>query len=186
MLPDPRALTFRDRDRCGAQPAHVGGSMMILRAALTVGLAIGLLAAPLAAEGQQAGKVPRIGILAGASSPYVLSVLDRFRQELGKLGWIEGQTVTVLELCSAEGRNERLPAVAAEVLKADPRVIVAFSAPATRALQQATTTIPIVNLASNPLSHSRQQRVPGLNRRGQSGIPSSTGSWPASRSPGAM
>jgi putative ABC transport system substrate-binding protein len=50
----------------------------------------------------------------------------------------------VLELRSAEGRNERLPALAAEVLKADPRVIVVFSAPATRILQQATTTIPLV------------------------------------------
>jgi putative ABC transport system substrate-binding protein len=50
----------------------------------------------------------------------------------------------VLKLRSAEGRNERLPGLAAEVLKADPRVIVAFTAPATRVLQQATTTIPIV------------------------------------------
>jgi hypothetical protein len=67
-----------------------------------------LLAAPLAAEGQQR-PVPRIGILAGAPSSYVLRVLDQFRQELGKLGWIEGRTVTVLELRSLEGRNERLP-----------------------------------------------------------------------------
>jgi putative ABC transport system substrate-binding protein len=74
----------------------------------------------------------------------VLRVLDQFRQELGKLGWIEGRTVTVLEPRLAEGRNERFPALAVEILKADPRVIVVFSVPATRALQQATATIPIV------------------------------------------
>ncbi len=104
---------------------------------------LGLLAAPLGAEGQQK-PVPRIGILAGESREQVRRRLDQFRQELGNLGWIEGQTVTVLELRAAEGRNERLPSLAAEVLNADPRVIVVFSAPATRALQQATTTIPIV------------------------------------------
>lgn len=118
--------------------------MKLGRVELTVTLTLGLLAAPIVAEAQQAGKVPRIGILAGPSSSSVLSVLDQFRQELRKLGWLEGQTVTVLEPRSADGRNERLPALAAEVLKADPRVIVAFSAPATRALKQATTTIPIV------------------------------------------
>ncbi len=105
-------------------------------------LAGGLLAAPLA-EGQPR-PVPRIGVLAGQSSVYVLTLLDQFRHELRQLGWLEGQTVTVLQLRSAEGHNERLPALAAEVLKADPQVIVAFFAPATRALQQATTTIPIV------------------------------------------
>jgi putative ABC transport system substrate-binding protein len=106
-------------------------------------IAGGLLAAPRASEAQQR-PVPRIGILAGQRSSDLLPALDQFRQELGKLGWIEGQTVTVLELRSAEGRNERLPGLAAEVLKADPRVIVAFTAPAIRVLQQATTTIPIV------------------------------------------
>lgn len=106
-------------------------------------IAGGFLAAPLAAEAQQR-PAPRIGILTGFQSSDLLPALEQFHQELRKLGWIEGQTVTVLELRSAEGRNERLPGLAAEVLKADPRVIVVFTASATRVLQQATTTIPIV------------------------------------------
>jgi len=117
--------------------------MNATRLVAIVSLALALLAAPLAAGAQQR-PVPRIGILAGQPSSDLLPALDQFRQELRTLGWIEGQTVTVLELRSAEGRNERLPGLAAEVLKADPRVIVVFSAPATRVLQQATATIPIV------------------------------------------
>ena len=50
----------------------------------------------------------------------------------------------MLEPRLAEGRNERFPALTVEILKADPQVIVVFSAPATRALKQATATIPIV------------------------------------------
>jgi hypothetical protein len=65
--------------------------MNFARVALVAILALGCLTAPLVAEGQQAGKVPRIGILAGQSSSCVLPVLDRFRQELRKLGWLEGR-----------------------------------------------------------------------------------------------
>src|SRR4030095_9198342 len=93
-----------------------------------------LLAAPLAAEAQQR-PVPRIGILAGAPSSYVLRGLDQFRPALGQLGWIEGRTVTVLEPRLAEGRNERFAALAVEILKADPRGIVVFTPPAPPALQ---------------------------------------------------
>ena len=106
-------------------------------------IAGGLLAAPLAAEAQQR-PVPRIGILTGESSTDLLPALSQFRQELHKLGWIDGQTIIVLEPRSAEGRNERLSELAAEVLKADPQIIVAFGAPATRVLRQATATIPIL------------------------------------------
>jgi putative ABC transport system substrate-binding protein len=104
---------------------------------------VAALATPLAAEPQPKA-VPRVGILAAQSSSDLLPPLDEFRQELRKLGWIEGQTVTVLPLRSAEGRNERLRELAAEVLTTEPRVIVVFSAPATRVLKQATPTIPLV------------------------------------------
>jgi hypothetical protein len=97
---------------------------------------LGLLA-PLAGEAQPA-PMARVGIVAGQPSSDLLPSLDQFRQELRKLGWIEGQNISVLELLSAEGRNERLPELAARALKADPRVIVVFSAPATRILKQAT------------------------------------------------
>jgi putative ABC transport system substrate-binding protein len=122
--------------------------------------------------------VPRIGILAGAPSSYVLRVLDQFRQELGKLGWIEGRTVTALEPRLAEGRNERSPALAVEVLKADPRVIVVFSAPATRALQQATATIPIVMWGvGDPVEYGLVASLakPGGNVTGTSGLVNEVG-----------
>jgi putative ABC transport system substrate-binding protein len=117
---------------------------MSARRLLTIGaLAVALFAGP-PAGGAQPRPLPRVGILSGQPSADLLGALDQFRQELAKLGWIEGQTVIVLELRSAEGRNERLPALAAELLKADPRIIVALSAPATRILKEATATTPIV------------------------------------------
>ena len=140
------------------------------RRTLLFGLAA-TLAAPLAADAQQR-PVPRIGILAGAPSSYVLQVLVQFRQELGKLGWIDGRTVTVLEPRWVEGRNERFPALAVEILKADPRVIVVFSAPATRALQQATAAIPIVML---------KEAVPAVTSLALFQNPSNPGTVPYSR-----
>jgi putative ABC transport system substrate-binding protein len=147
------------------------------RRTFLAGVGAVLLAAPLAAEGQQR-PVPRIGILAGLPSSDLLPAIDQFRQELRKLGWIEGQTVTVLELRSAEGRNERLPGLAAEVLKADPRVIVAFTAPATRVLQQATATIPIVMWGvGDPVEYGLVASLakPGGNVTGTSGLVNEVG-----------
>jgi putative tryptophan/tyrosine transport system substrate-binding protein len=103
----------------------------------------GALAVPLGVQAQPR-PVPRVGILTAFASSDLSQFLQPFRHELRKLGWIEGQTVTILPPRSAEGRNERLPELAAEVLKADPQVIVVFSAPATRVLQQATASVPIV------------------------------------------
>jgi hypothetical protein len=76
---------------------------MIVRP-LAFALLVALFAAPLAA-GAQPPQVPRIGILVGSRSADRLQVLDQFRQELRKHGRIEDQTVSVLELRSAEGRN---------------------------------------------------------------------------------
>jgi hypothetical protein len=90
--------------------------------ALAITLMLGLLA-PLAGEAQPA-PMARVGIVAGQPSSDLLPSLDQFRQELRKLGWIEGQNISVLELLSAEGRNERLPELAARALKADPRALV--------------------------------------------------------------
>ena len=116
---------------------------MISRRTFLAGTGAMLLAAPLVAEAQQR-PMPRIGILTGESSADLLPALEQFRQELRKRGWIDGQTIILLEPRSAEGRNERLSELAAEVLKADPQIIVVFGAPATRVLRQATATIPIV------------------------------------------
>jgi ABC-type uncharacterized transport system substrate-binding protein len=97
---------------------------------------------------------------------------------LHKLGWIDGQTIIVLEPRSAEGRNERLSGLAAEVLKADPRIIVVFGAPATRVLQQATASIPIVMWSvGDPVEYGLVASLakPGGNVTGTSTLVNETG-----------
>ncbi len=121
--------------------------MVITRAALTVVLTLGLLAAPLAAEAQQAAKVPRIGYLSInlAASPPQLH--EAFRQGLRDLGYVEGRNV-VIEYRDAEGKPERLPALAAELVALKVDVIVAPTTPAALAAKQATRTLPIVFIGS--------------------------------------
>src|SRR5262245_66684147 len=77
-------------DRRGVEPAHSGGGMMIRGVALVAVLAMSLLAAPFAADAQQAGKMPRIGWLGVESASDRPALLDAFRQRLGELGWVEG------------------------------------------------------------------------------------------------
>jgi putative ABC transport system substrate-binding protein len=119
--------------------------MMDRRAFVTGTLALGLLVAPLAAEGQQVGKVPRIGLLVTGSleAPEARRVLDAFRQGIRERGYVEGQNL-VIEYRGAEDRSERLPALATELARLKVDVIVTPATPAARAAQQATTTIPIV------------------------------------------
>jgi putative ABC transport system substrate-binding protein len=108
-------------------------------------LAGGLLAAPLAAEAQQAAKVPRIGYLAInlATSPHLH---EAFRQGLRDLGYVEGRNVET-EYRDAEGKYERLPALAAELVSLKVDLIVAAAYPATLAAKNATKTIPIIMVA---------------------------------------
>ena len=105
-------------------------------------LALGLLAAPLAAEAQQPAKVARIGYLAPslAANP---QNHEAFRQGLRDLGYVEGGNV-VLEYRDAEGKPERFPALAAELVALKVDVIVAPTTLAAVAAEQATRTIPIV------------------------------------------
>jgi ABC-type uncharacterized transport system substrate-binding protein len=104
-----------------------------------------LLVAPLAAEAQQAAKVARIGYLVTGSleSPETRASLDAFRQGLRERGYVEGQNI-VIEYRAADGRIERLPALATELARLKVDLIVANSTPGARAARQATTTIPIV------------------------------------------
>jgi putative ABC transport system substrate-binding protein len=102
----------------------------------------GLLAAPLAAEAQQAAKIARIGYLAGslAGNPHLP---EAFRQGLRDLGYVEGRTV-VIEYRDAEGKLERLPALAVELVALKVDVILAGGTPQALAAKQATRTLPIV------------------------------------------
>jgi len=106
----------------------------------------GALAAPLAAGAQQPpGKVPRVGYLSPGSSsdPGRQRRFEAFRQGLRELGYVEGQSIAI-ESRWAEGKYERYPGQAAELVRLKVDVIVAVGGPASQAAHQATRTIPIV------------------------------------------
>jgi len=95
------------------------------------------------AEAQQPGKIFRIGYL-DASTPAGMAVLiDAFRQELNKLGWIEGKNLTI-EYRFAEQKTERLPELAAELVRLKVDLIVVNEPTPALVAKSATTTIPIV------------------------------------------
>jgi putative tryptophan/tyrosine transport system substrate-binding protein len=107
-------------------------------------LLYGMLAAPLAAEAQQAGKVYRVGILhLTASTPAV----NAFRNALRDLGWLEGQTL-IIDYRGADGKAERLEELAADIVRSRPHVIVTGTSGAAVAAKRATETIPIVMAVS--------------------------------------
>ena len=131
-------------------------------------LACGLLAAPLAAEAQQTGKVYRVGFLSNGWSTTSPQVVAAFRQGLRELAWVEGQNI-VIEYRWAEGRSDRLPDLAAELVRLRVDVLVASAAAATRAAKEATTTIPIVSVAvQDPVALGSVQSLarPGGNITG--------------------
>ena len=109
--------------------------------------AAALLAAPLAAQAQQAAKIARIGYLATntAANPYLH---EAFRQGLRDLGYVEGRDL-VIEWRSAEGKLERIPALAAELVALKVDVIVTATTPHALAAKQATSTIPTVVAAAS-------------------------------------
>ena len=109
-------------------------------------LAGSLLAAPLAARAQPAGKVYRIGYLTAGSVTANPRVLEAFRQGLRELGWVEGQNI-VIEYRSAEGHLDRLPDLAAELVRLKVDVIAAAPTPAALAAKNATGVVPIVGVS---------------------------------------
>jgi ABC-type uncharacterized transport system substrate-binding protein len=125
--------------------------MMIVRAALTVVLVSGLLATPLAAEAQQPGRAPVVGVLLlGPPTPTPLTTV--FKEALRELGYVEGQSIA-FEYRGAEGKIDRFPALAAELVQRRVDIIFAPGAPAVRAAKDATTTIPIVfTVAADPVA----------------------------------
>ena len=107
-----------------------------------VALACALLAAPLAAEAQQAAKVHRVGFL-NFRSPYAPPLFEVIRQRLRELGYAEGQNIA-FEVRWATESIDQFPALAAELVRLRVDVIAAVSNPAIIALKQTTQTIPIV------------------------------------------
>jgi putative ABC transport system substrate-binding protein len=94
-------------------------------------------------EAQQTGKIFRIGFLDNGTASSMAVLIDAFRQELSKLGWIEGKNITI-EYRFAEQKNDRLPELAANLIRLKVDLIVVSSAVPALAAKKATTTIPIV------------------------------------------
>jgi putative tryptophan/tyrosine transport system substrate-binding protein len=100
------------------------------------------------AEAQQPGKVPRIGYLSGSPPSAIAQWIEAFRQGLRELGYMEGKNI-IIEWRSGEGKRDRLPALAAELVRLKVDLIVTGGPLVTRAAKEATSTIPIV-MAQDP------------------------------------
>jgi putative tryptophan/tyrosine transport system substrate-binding protein len=111
-----------------------------------IALAGGILIAPLAARAQQASKVWRIGVLETVPKAPNAANFDAFQRGLRELGYIEGRNY-VVEYRSADGRAERYPDLAAELVRMPVDIIITRGTPAVRAARQATDEIPIVMAA---------------------------------------
>jgi putative tryptophan/tyrosine transport system substrate-binding protein len=110
-------------------------------------------AAPLAAEGQRAEEMPRVGYINPGfpSDPIRMRRLEAFRQGLRELGYAEGRNIA-LEPRWAEGKYDRYPAIAADLVRLKVHVIVTIGGAATKAAKQVTKTIPIVmSLVTDPV-----------------------------------
>src|SRR5690349_18489693 len=117
--------------------------MTLVRAALATTFAFGLLVLPPAAEAQEATKVPRIGVLLSNSQASHSTDIEGFRLGLREHGYVEGRNI-VIEYRYGDGKLDRLPRLAAELVGLDVDVIVTSGTPPTRAAQHASKTTPIV------------------------------------------
>ncbi len=129
----------------------------------TLGLSI--LATPLAARAQQARKVVQIGWLGQASpGPEVLRIVNAFGQGLRELGYVERQNL-ILDYRWAQGKVERLPELAADLVRLKVDFIIVASSPSLDAARQATSTVPII-MISGALDPVEQGYAESLGRPG--------------------
>ena len=129
-------------------------------------LAVAVLVVPPAAEAQQATMVPRIGVLLTSSQLSQSTHVEALLQGLRELGYAEGRNIT-LEYRYGDGKPDRLPKLAAELVGLNVDLIVTGGTPPTRAAQQATRTIPIVmTLVGDPKRFVASLAKPGGNITG--------------------
>jgi putative ABC transport system substrate-binding protein len=114
-------------------------------------LAGALLAVAVTVEAQQKDKIFRIGYLDPSTVSGTTGLLGTFRQELSKLGWIEGKNITI-EYRFAEQKPERVPELAVELVRLKVDLIVTAGTPPALAAKKATSTIPIVMNVTDPLA----------------------------------
>jgi putative ABC transport system substrate-binding protein len=154
--------------------------MRLRSAGLTLLFILTTLFAPLAAEAQPVGKVPVIGFLEATTSAMGEPTREAFRQALQQRGWVEGRNI-IIEYRSAEGRTERFPEMAAEMVRLNVNVIVVAGEPMIIAVKQATSTIPIVMAAvGDPVGRGFVASLarPGGNITGVSNLAvEMTGKW---------
>ena len=114
----------------------------------SIAVAVMLLAMAIIAEAQQPAKAPRIGYLSSTSASATSSRIEAFHQGLRELGYVEGKNL-IIEWRFAEGKLDRLPVLAAELVRLKVKLIVSASTPVTAAAKDTTATIPIV-MAHDP------------------------------------
>ena len=114
---------------------------------LICAISLAMLLAPLGAAAQQPEKVPRIGYFSAGSPSSAPHLLEAFRKGLRELGWVEDKNI-VIDYRFAEGRSDRLPDLAAELVRLKVDIIVAVPTPAAAAAKNATETIPIVMIGA--------------------------------------
>jgi putative ABC transport system substrate-binding protein len=162
---------------CADARLRCSGHTVISRRCFLTGVAIGL--APIGAaahaqenKAQQAGKIARIGYLTGTNLAASPRLHEAFRQGLRDLGYVEGRNL-VIEYRSAEGKLERLSALAAELVALKVDVIVAGGRPPALAAKQATSALPIVfAVAADPVADGLVTSLarPGGNVTGLSNL----------------
>jgi putative ABC transport system substrate-binding protein len=113
-------------------------------------VAMMLLAVGVTAHAQQPTKVPRIGYLVASNPSPASARIEAFRQGLRDLGYIEGQNL-IIEYRYAEGKLDRLPELAAELVRLKVDAIFVTSTSAVQAAKKATTTVPIVSVSGDPV-----------------------------------
>ena len=131
-------------------------------------LSLSILASVPAGEAQQPSKMARVGYLEFGSAAPGTPHLEAFRQGLRELGWVEGQNIA-FDVRYAEGKQDRLPELAADLVRLKVDLIFASATPAALAAKQATTTIPIViGFVADPVGSGLVPRLarPGGNITG--------------------
>jgi len=140
-----------------------------------IGVALGalLFALSVSAHAQQMGKVFRIGYLDGGTAAGSAVLVDAFRQELSKLGWIEGQNIAIEYRFSENKGPERMPELAADFVRLKVDLIVVAGEPTALAAKKVTTTMPIVmTIAADPVAAGLVASLarPGANVTGLSNL----------------
>jgi ABC-type uncharacterized transport system substrate-binding protein len=144
----------------------------VINAVALLAVAVGLIAVPLAAGAQPAGKVARVGFLGNSTAALEANLVGPFREGLRDLGYVEGQNVRI-EYRWAEGKYERFPALIAELAALKIDVLVTAGTPAALAVKKAAPTFPLVMVAvGDPVATGLVADLgrPGGNMTGLSSI----------------